>query len=141
MSKYRRGFNEGNCAMYLDTDIILALIKKEDWLKSHVNLSKLQPARTSVFTLIEARIILEREYSRKEALRVLPVVSKLGITLVPFEEAVLRKSLELSEKYPQLNTFDSVQVAFAMVHDEILISTDTLFPKIEGLKVKDPRDL
>ncbi|MBI4980220.1 PIN domain-containing protein [Candidatus Woesearchaeota archaeon] len=127
--------------MYLDTDIILALVKKEDWLKEHVNFSKLRPATTSVFTVIEARIVLEREYSREEALSVLPTIRKLNIQLLPLDERVLGKSEELMQCFPRLNIFDSVHVAFALIYDDILVSTDTVFPTITNLKCKDPREI
>jgi len=51
--------------MHLDTDILLALIKKEDWLKPHIDLKKVNKPKTSVFAVIEAEIILLREYSRE----------------------------------------------------------------------------
>ncbi|MBS3081075.1 hypothetical protein J4221_06395 [Candidatus Pacearchaeota archaeon] len=54
--------------MYLDTDIVLALIKEDDWLKDYVKLSEFKPAKTSAITIIEVRLVLLREYSRKKAL-------------------------------------------------------------------------
>ncbi len=125
--------------MYLDTDIILALVKKEDWLKRYVDFDSLQPARTSVFTLIEARLVLEREYSRKEALAVLSTVLKKNISLLSLDECILKKSQELLEQYIQLNHFDSIHAAFALVHDETLVSTDHIFKAISGLKIQNPR--
>ena len=127
--------------MYLDTDIILALTKKEDWLKKHVPLSKLKSAKTSVLTIIEAKIVLEREYGREEALAVLAYVRKLGIELLPLDTRVLEKSQYLQEKYPQLHIFDAVHAGFAFVYKELLVSTDTLFPQIEEIDCRDPREL
>lgn len=126
--------------MYLDTDIILALTKREDWLKEHVQLSQLQPARTSVFTVIEAQLVMEREYSRQDALQILPMIQKMNIQLWPFDERILRKSQELRQEYPRLNIFDAVHVAFALIHDETLIGTDSVFSTIANLKRKDPRE-
>ncbi len=127
--------------MYLDTDIILALVKKEDWLKEHVDISKLKSAKTSVVTVVEAQLVLEREYSRTEALALLSKIKKLNIILMPFEESVLQKCQELLQQYPRLNIFDSVHVAFALTYDKLLISTDTIFMTISGLKRKDPREM
>lgn len=126
--------------MYLDTDIILALAKKEDWLKRYVDLASLQPALTSVITIIEARLVLEREYSRKEALAVLSTISKKNITILPVDEKIIQKSQELLEQYHQLNHFDSLHAAFALVHNETLVSTDHIFKEIAGLKTKNPRE-
>ncbi len=127
--------------MYLDTDVILALVKQEDWLQEHIDLSKLQPAATSVITILEARLVLEREYGRKQALDVLSSVQKHQITLLPFTELILKKSQQLLQKYPRLNNFDSLHAAFALVHNKTLVSTDTLFPTIVEITVKDPREL
>ena len=134
------GFAEEKEQMYLDTDIILALIKEEDWLKKYVHFSQLQCPQTSVFTIVEARIVLLREYSRKEALSVLPQIKKLNVQLLPLEQQIIEKSQELLATYPQLNIFDAVHAASAMIHNEIIVSTDSVYQKIVGLKRKDPRD-
>ena len=124
---------------YLDTDIILALTKKEDWLKAHVSLDKCAPACTSAVTILEARIVMEREYGRTEALKVSDTVKALNLTILPLTEAVLQKSQELLQNYPSLNHFDSMHVAFALLHNLTIIGTDTIFAKITGLRSKDPR--
>ena len=53
--------------MYLDTDIILAIVKPSDWLKDVVErkIKVLSDMKTSVFTLVEAEIVLNREASRE----------------------------------------------------------------------------
>lgn len=127
--------------MYLDTDIILALIKEDDWLKKYVNISKLKSAKTSVITIIEARIVLEREYSRNEAIKVLSKLKKFNMQILPIDDKIIEKSQELLEKYPRLNIFDSIHVACAIINNEIIISTDTIFSSINELKSKDPRKL
>ena len=127
--------------MYLDTDIILGLTKKEDWLKKHINFTKIKDPKTSVFTIIEARLVLEREYSREEALDVLSAVRRKGIQLLSFDEKVLTKSQELLRKYERLNHFDAIHVAFAIENNETLLSTDHIFSSIEIVDHKDPRDL
>lgn len=127
--------------MYLDTDVILALIKKEDWLKKYVDIDKIKPAKTSTLTITEARIVLLREYSRERALEVLPKIKKLGIKIISIDEKILDKSQELIEKYPNLNMFDAIHAACAIINKEILISTDTVFHLIEEVHNKDPRNL
>lgn len=127
--------------MYLDTDIILALVKEEDWLKEHVNLKKIKDPKTSVFTIIEAEIVLRREYPRELSLSVLDKVKSLEIGLLPMTEKILEKSNNLSRKYPRLNVFDSVHASFSIIHKEKLISTDTIFNELEEVENIDPRDL
>src|SRR3989344_4187101 len=125
--------------MYLDSDIILALIKETDWLKEYIVFEKLKPARTSVFVIIECQLILERDYSRKDALAFLSKVNELGIEIIPVDKKLVDNSQELREKYSNLNIFDSIHGACAIIHNEVLISTDKLFSKIKELNSKDPR--
>lgn len=125
--------------MYLDTDIILALIKEEDWLKEHVKKLKLNGAKTSAITIIEARIVLDREYSRIKAIETLDKIKNLKIEIIPLDEEILNKSQELIKKYLKLGTFDSIHASTAIVKDMELISTDNFFEQISELKSKDPR--
>lgn len=125
--------------MYLDTDIILALIKKEDWLKKYVKISELKQAKTSALTIIEARIVLQREYSREEALKVLSKIKNFNIEIIPINKEIIEKSQELIEKYEKLNSFDSIHAACTIINQEILISTDSIFTTIEEVEHKDPR--
>ncbi len=127
--------------MYLDTDIILALVKKTDWLKPHINLKALTDIKTSTFTVIEAELVIQREYGRDFIKDVLETVRNSKIKLLPLTEKVIEKSKELLSKHENLNIFDSVHAAFCIIENDTLISTDNIFPKISGLKYMDPRDL
>jgi len=71
--------------VYLDTDIILAIVKPTDWLKEIVErkLMQIRNLRTSVFTLVEAEIVLNREESRELAISVLERVKERNIQLLP----------------------------------------------------------
>lgn len=127
--------------MYLDTDVILALVKEDDWLKKYIDVKKLKSMKTSVLNIIEAQLILEREYSREEAVNVLFKIKKFDIEIFSVDKRILDKSLELRQKYSKLNIFDSVHAASAITNKEVLVSTDTVFPDIEGLESIDPRHL
>ena len=127
--------------MYLDTDIALALAKEEDWLKEHVVKLNLEHAKTSVLTIIEARLVLNREYSREKALQVLDKIKKLKIGLISLDEEIIAKSQELIEKYNKIGIFDSIHAATAIVNSEELISTDSIFGEIDEVNNKDPRSL
>ena len=127
--------------MYLDTDIILALIKDSDWLKPHVDIKKIKNPETSVFTIIEAEIVLLREYGREHVFPVLENVKKHKIKIIPFDEVVLVKSIEMLKKYSRLNIFDSVHAAYSIVKRDKIISTDTIFDEIEEIEKIDPRDM
>jgi predicted nucleic acid-binding protein len=141
IKKLKQVLKEEKTLNYLDTDIILALIKDDDWLKNYVSISNLRPACTSVFTIVEARIVLEREYSKEKALEALDKIKELKISLIEFDEKILKKSQELLTDYTNLNNFDAIHVSFALVNDLVIIGTDKVFAKISGLKRKDPREI
>ncbi|MEK6830488.1 MAG: hypothetical protein AABX77_00475, partial [Nanoarchaeota archaeon] len=67
----------------LDIDIILALVKEEDWLKEYINIYNFINPKTSSLTIIEARIVLQRKYSRKMAIKLLKEINKLKIKIIP----------------------------------------------------------
>lgn len=127
--------------MYLDTDIILALIKNEDWLKNHVSKLNLKNAVTSSFTIIEARIVLVREYSRKEANEALNKIKNLNVEILSVDKNVIEKSQELIEKYSNLGMFDAIHLACAIAHNKTILSTDNVFKEIKEINYKDPRDI
>lgn len=57
--------------MYLDTDVLLALIKSDDWLKSRINFKRISKPKTSIISALECQIVLEREEGRKFTVSVL----------------------------------------------------------------------
>lgn len=66
--------------MYLDTDIILSQIKERDWLKEVVRrkLSEInEDFCTSAITVVECQIVLLREESREEAIKVMEKIESL----------------------------------------------------------------
>ena len=127
--------------MYLDTDIILAIIKEKDWLKEFVDASKIKDPKTSTFTIIEAEIILAREYERKDIFSMSEKLKKPNIKILSFDEKILTKSIDLLKEHPKLTIFDSVHAAFAFALKEKLMSTDSIFDTIHGIEKIDPREL
>jgi len=92
--------------VHLDTDIVLSQIKKRDWLKDIVKrkLSEIdEDLSTSAITVVECQIVLLREESREEAIKVMEKIESLGLRLLPLTKEVLTKSTELLSKYPKLN--------------------------------------
>jgi len=128
--------------MYLDTDAILAIIKSADWLKADVE-RKLREHEsklaTSTFTVIEAEIVLGRDYNRALCVGVYDKLKERDIKFLPFTEDVLKESIKLLKNYPKLNVFDSVHVAFCIQNNESIMSTDKLFDRIKEIKRIDPR--
>jgi predicted nucleic acid-binding protein len=125
--------------MYLDTDIILALIKKDDWLKKYINFLKIDSPKTSSISIIEARLVLLRESSRIDAISVYSKIKKLNIEIIPIDEKTIQKSQELLEKYSSLGIFDSIHAASSIVNNEFLLSSDNIFNEIREIKHINPR--
>ena len=127
--------------MYLDTDVILSLLKERDWLKESVE-KKLREVneklKTSAITIVECQIVLIREESRSSATDVLDRIRELRVEVLPLTEEVLQLSKELLEKYPKLNIFDSLHIAHVLHEGEKIMSTDSLFDEIEGVARMDP---
>lgn len=127
--------------MYLDTDIILAVIKREDWLKRYVDVKLIPDPKTSVLTVVEAELVLMRELGRQEALSCLDDIKENGILLLPMSQKIVEISCNLLKRYPRLNIFDSIHAAFALTLKEEILSTDSIFDRIPEIKKRDPRSI
>jgi len=60
---------------------------------------------------------------------------------VPLTSESLDAAADLRSQYEALNVFDGVHLGSAVVLDESIVSTDTLFPEIPEIGHIDPRDL
>jgi len=127
--------------MYLDTDVVLALVKEEDWLESEFDADQLVNPKTSVITLVEIQLVYFDSRSKEFLSSVAEMVRDQNIRVLDFEEDVFERSSELIEKYEKLNVFDSIHLAQAEKLGEPIISTDTLYPEIEEVENTDPREL
>jgi len=129
--------------VYLDTDIVLSQIKKRDWLKDIVRrkLSEIyENLSTSAITVVECQIVLLREESRGEAIKVMERIESLKLRILSLTKEVLTKSTELLSKYPKLNIFDSIHLAHAILEGERIPSTDHVFNGIKEVVRIDPLD-
>ena len=127
--------------MYLDTDIILSQIKERDWLKDIVKrkFSKIkEDFKTSAITVVECQIVLLREEGRDEAIKAIERIESLELEILPLTKEVLVKSTELLTKYPNLNIFDSIHLAHAILEGERVLSADHLFDEVEEVVRLDP---
>ena len=80
-----------------------------------------------------------REYPRDLAVSAFEEIKKKGIKLLPISVDVIEESTKMLKEYSKLNIFDSVHLANAILRKEGILSTDSLFDKIEGIKRTDPR--
>jgi hypothetical protein len=127
--------------VYLDTDVVLAHLKADDWLGSVVDLDKLDEPKTSVATCIEVQYAMEGEWEREQLTRVSEQLEADKIELIPLEVSHVEAGSELQRKYATLNLFDAVHLGTARVLEETIVSTDTLYPEIEDVSSVDPREL
>lgn len=127
--------------MYLDTDVLLALLKDDDWLQTDVESATFDNPKTSTVTAIEIQLVQIDSWARSNVATVYTEIEELNIDVIPLTGEAFQAGATLLEKYPTLNIFDSIHVGHARVLEEPLISTDTLYPKIEEITNIDPRDL
>jgi predicted nucleic acid-binding protein len=128
-------------SVYLDTDVILAELKVDDWLASDVDIDSLAAPKTSVATGIELQYVMEDVWERDRLARAHRAVAETGIQLVQLTEDSMDEAADLRSTYESVNVFDAVHLGTARSLDEPIVSTDTLFPEIAGVAHIDPRDL
>ncbi|MGB9854848.1 MAG: type II toxin-antitoxin system VapC family toxin [Candidatus Bathyarchaeales archaeon] len=136
----------------IETDVLYAYVKKDDWLK---------PAATRVISKI-VNGELGTVYASRESLHEIYYVSKEeGVSL---DELITRTAalttienltflettyeidllaLTIIRQYGISSIFDAYYAATALnqVPDHTIISTDTIFDAIPGIKRIDPREL
>lgn len=126
--------------MYLDTDMILALTKKDDWLKPFVNLKKIKNPVISAAVLIELELVINREYGKDKIDDFFEQIKNLKIKSESLMPDVIYKSAELMKKY-NLTTFDAIHAAYCIINKEKILSSDTIFDSIKDIERVDPREL
>jgi predicted nucleic acid-binding protein len=119
----------------IETDMLYAYVKKEDWLKTVAN-------------KLLSRIIngeFGTVYASREALHEIYYVSKAeGVST---DELIARTAAltaidNLIRQYGFTSIFDAYYAATALnqIEDHIIISTDAAFDCIPGIKRMDPRE-
>lgn len=127
--------------VYLDTDVVLAVLKRDDWLSSTVDLERIDDPKTSVATCIEVQYAMQDEWDHERRTTVHESIADNEISLVPLRFEHVDAGSTLQRAYDRLNLFDAVHLGVATVLDEPIVSTDTLYPSIEEIDHVDPRDL
>ena len=127
--------------MYLDTDVLLAFLKRDDWLKSAVDRDALEDPVTSTATVIEIYYVLGDEWSAVQLADVRARVETQGVGFVPLTPQHMDATGRLRTKYDRLGVFDAVHLGVALTEGEPIVSTDTLYPEIDEVAHLDPRDV
>lgn len=127
--------------MYLDTDVLLGLLKAEDWLQSAATEASFQAPKTSVVTAMEIQLVMFETWSRADLADVGERIESEGVELLSLTPDAIQAGSDLLPKYPGLNVFDAVHVGHAITLNEPIVSTDTLYPDIGEIEALDPREL
>ena len=127
----------------IETDILIALASKTDKHHNEVRmiLNKLDETKLSPYSFTELDLLI----TSKALIVKLPdfynvlkaVFTYYGLSIIPSNPSHLARAWNLRRKYG-LTFFDSLHAAIALEEDEVLISFDKKYGKIEGLKYKHP---
>lgn len=123
--------------MYVDTDILYALLKPNDCHLEFAKkiLSANENPYTSVITFVELEIVVKREISDFLSQNILDAtIGKApALKIVELNQKILKKSLELRKKFG-LGIYDSIHAATAITKDKKIASADHVFDRIKELK-------
>ena len=138
--------------MLIESDLFIAYMKKEDWLK---------PTAIKIFNAIKANTLQDIQASTDVIHElyyvfsdVAPIPTILGnaanlatlenITYIDPTREILFSALELMTSYDLKSIFDSIYAATSLtphVPDHTILSTDQAYDKISGIERIDPRNL
>lgn len=127
--------------MYLDTDVILALLKVDDWLTSDVSRDSIKDPITSTATAIEIQYAMQDEWARERLSKVHREIQGEQILFSPLADKDINAAGTLRSRYDRVGVFDSIHLGSAWVMERPIVSTDTLYPDIDEVDHIDPRDL
>lgn len=138
--------------MIIETDLLYAYVKKEDWLKqTAVNLIE-NIADGKYGEVMASRECLHELYyvSMEEGVELDEVISRFGALIAIENLSFLETTPELDltaltlmKQYKFSSIFDAHHAAAALEQDEekTIVSTDDVYDKVPGLTRKDPRDI
>lgn len=126
--------------MYLDTDVILAAIKDEDWLASEVDIDTIDEPVTSTSTAMEVQYVMQDIWPRERLVVAHVAISDADVDFVPLTVEDIRAAGTLRDRHNRVGIFDSIHLGTAWNRDLPILSTDTLYPTIEEVEHVDPRD-
>jgi predicted nucleic acid-binding protein len=138
--------------LMIETDMLYAYIKKEDWLKPTANTIISRIIKGEFGTVYASREALHEIYyvSKEEGVSTDELIAR-GAALTAIENLVFLETtfeidllaLALVRQYGLTSIFDAYYAATALnqVEDHTVISTDTVFNAIPGIKRIDPREI
>ena len=138
--------------MMIESDVIYAYVKDDDWLKPTATRLISRIAKGELGIVYSSREILHELYyvSMEEGLsleefirRAAAITAIPNLTLLPTTHEIDLLALTLMYQYKLSSIFDAYYAATClnMVNDKTIISTDKEYDKIAGIKRVDPRSL
>ena len=138
--------------MLIESDVLVAYFKKEDWLKSSAEKVLNRVIRGELGQVItDSEVIHEFYYVFREyttTIKIQEIITYLftlkNIQIVPVSTEHYLAALTIMETYKVSSIFDAIHAAVALSNenpDKIIISTDNVYDRISDLKRIDPRDI
>lgn len=136
----------------IETDMLYAYLKKEDWLKSTANAVMSRIIKGEFGTVYASRETLHEIYyvSKEEGVSTDELIAR-GAALTAIENLTFLETtfevdllaLALIRQYGFTSIFDAYYAATALnqVEDHTIISTDKVFDCVPGIKRIDPRKI
>lgn len=136
----------------IETDMLYAYLKKEDWLKSTANAVISRIVKGEFGTVYASRESLHEIYyvSKEEGVSTDELIAR-GAALTAIENLTFLETtfevdllaLALIRQYGFTSIFDAYYAATALnqVEDHTIISTDKVFDAVPGIKRIDPRKI
>jgi len=138
--------------LLLESDIFIAYMKKEDWLKKAataiidaVERGRLSPVQTSTEVFHELYYVFS-DYAPLQTIMAneAKIATLNNLKFIAPEYTTYLTALSIMDTYRITSVFDSIYAATALsanVPDHTIISTDNTYDAIKGLKRIDPRKL
>jgi len=127
--------------MYLDTDVIVALLKADDWLQAAAEGAAFEALKTSLISGIDIHLVMFESWSRSQLADLLAAIEREGVSVIPLTADAMSAGTDLLTVYSDMNVLDAAHLGHARTLDEPIVSTDTLYPKIEEVDHIDFREL
>lgn len=136
----------------IETDMLYAFIKKEDWLKTTAKALISRITKGEFGTIYSSREALHEIYyvSIEEGVSVDELISRVAALTAIKNLAFLETTFEIDllalaliKQYGLTSIFDAYHAATALnqVEDHTIITTDPVYDKIPGIKRTDPRKI
>ena len=136
--------------MMIESDVLYAYIKRDDWLKKHAVRLISRIERGDFQTVYASREVLHELYyvSMDEGIgvdaflnRVAAVTAIKNLLYLDTTYEIDLLALALMEQYALTSIFDAYYAATAanQVDDHTIISTDSVFDRIPAIRRIDPR--